>query len=181
MLSIMKLILDAMARLEKWIAGICIATIMVLMVMDVFGRNVLKDGIVWAQKLSLHLMLWAGLLGASITSSKGGHLRPEIADKLWPKSFQPVLKSLEHFLISAFCATMAFFALKYILHSLETGDKTPVTELPMWLVQGVIPYTLASMAVRHFTYAFISEIRPKDLNEAEEALQLEAEVSGKGE
>ncbi len=181
MVNSIKTVLGGMARVEKWIAGLCIATIMVLMVMDVFGRNILKDGIVWAQKLSLHLMLWAGLLGASITSSKGGHLRPEIADKLWPKSFQPALKALEHFLISAFCGTMAVFAVKYILHSIETGDKTPVTELPMWLVQGVIPYTLGSMAIRHLMYSLVAQIRPKDLNEAEEALALEAEVEGKGE
>lgn len=167
--------LAALAKIEKIIAGTCIAALTILMVMDVGRREILNEGIDWAQKFSLHMMFWAGMLGASIISSKGGHLRPEIADKLWPKKMLPLLKGIEHLLIAGFCAGLGFISLQFVRESLSLGTRNPVTDLPLWLVQAVIPYALGSMAFRHLMYAFSAELRPTDKNEAQEALEADIE------
>lgn len=163
-------IFGALAFFERIIAAACIGGLTLIMFLDVGMRETMKEGIVWAQKFSLHLMFWAGMLGAALVSSKGSHLRPEIADKLWPKKLHPVLKFIEHLLISAFCGYLAYIAARFVSQSLEAGQRNQVTEIPLWILQIVMPYTFISMSLRHLAYSILPSIRPADQNEAEEAL-----------
>jgi TRAP-type C4-dicarboxylate transport system permease small subunit len=175
MVALLSKILNLLSKVEKMIAATCIAALTLLMVMDVGKREFLREGIPWAQKLALYFMIWAGLLGAALTSAKGGHLRPEIADKIWPQSLHPILKTIEQFFIAIFSFTMGYIALEFVMESYKLGDKNPVTEISLWTVQSVIPYSLFSMGLRHIIYTFFSDLRPKDMNEAEEALAAEQE------
>lgn len=169
-MSAIRGILKGMATAERFIAALCIGGLTLVMFLDVGMRETMKEGIVWAQKFSLHLMFWAGMLGAALVSSKGSHLRPEIADKLWPKKLHPVLKFIEHLLIAAFCFYLGYIAVGFIAQSLESGQRNQVTEIPLWILQIVMPYTFFSMGIRHFIYSLAPSIRPVDQNEAEEAL-----------
>ena len=81
----MKSFIDGLDRVQRILAGICIALLSVLISLDIFGRELFSHGFHWAQKTSVYLMIWAGFLGSSLTNNKGAHLRPEIADKLWRK------------------------------------------------------------------------------------------------
>jgi TRAP-type C4-dicarboxylate transport system permease small subunit len=172
--------LNILGKIEKAVAAICIAALTLLMVFDVGKREFLNEGIPWAQKLALYFMIWAGLLGASLTSAKGGHLRPEIADKVWPVRFHPILKTIEQLLIAFFSFSMAYVAFEFVLESNKLGDVNPVTDIPLWIVQAVIPYALFTMGLRHLIFFAFPSIRPKDVNEAEEALAAEAELLGGG-
>jgi TRAP-type C4-dicarboxylate transport system permease small subunit len=169
-------ILALLAASEKMIAGLCIGGLTIIMFADVGAREVFKEGISWAQKISLHLMFWGGMLGVAVVSAKGAHLRPEIGEKLWPKKLKPVLKTLEHLLIAAFCATMAVVSVNFVLESNASGQRHPVTDIPLWILQMVLPYVFVSMTLRHVAYALLPSIRPADVNEAEEALALEKEA-----
>lgn len=171
-------ILAALATVEKAVAAFAIGALTLIMFADVGARELFKGGMAWAQKLSLHLMFWAGLLGVAVVSSKGAHLRPEMGEKLWPEKLKPVLKAIEHFLIAAFCAAMAIVAIKFVLQSKADGQRNPVTDIPLWILQSVLPYTFISMTLRHLAYSFIPALRPADVNEAEEALALEKEAHG---
>ncbi len=176
MTSLISSSLIVLGKIEKVVAAICIAALTLLMVVDVGKREFVGEGIAWAQKLALYFMIWAGLLGAALTSQKGGHLRPEIADKVWPQSLHPVLKTIEQFLVAMFCLGMGWVALEFVIESHKLGDINPVTDISLWMVQAVIPYALFSMGIRHLIYTFFTELRPKNLNEAEEALAAEKEL-----
>ncbi len=169
-------ILAALATGEKLIAGLCIGGLTVIMFADVGAREIFKEGISWAQKVSLHLMFWGGMLGVAVVSAKGAHLRPEIGEKLWPQKLKPVLKAVEHFFITAFCIAMAAVAVNFVLESKASAQRHPVTDIPLWVLQIVLPYVFISMAVRHLFYAIFPSVRPADRNEAEEALALEKEA-----
>lgn len=171
-------ILGITAFVERFIAALSIGGLTVVMFLDVGMRETMKEGIVWAQKFSLHLMFWAGMLGAALVSSKGSHLRPEIADKLWPKKLHPVLKFIEHLMIASFCSYLGYIAARFVGQSLESGQKNPVTDIPLWILQIVMPYTFFSMAIRHLCYTFVPSIRPADKNEAEEALAEQKVTEG---
>ena len=169
-------ILAVLAASEKLVAGLCIGGLTIIMFADVGAREIFKEGISWAQKISLHLMFWGGMLGVAVVSSKGAHIRPEIGEKLWPEKLKPVLKAIEHFFIAAFCAAMAAVAINFVLQSKGDGQRHPVTDIPLWILQIVLPYVFISMTLRHLVYSFIPSLRPAAVNEAEEALALEKEA-----
>lgn len=177
-MSVVSRILALLSASEKLVAALCIGGLTVIMFADVGARELFKGGMAWAQKLSLHLMFWAGLLGVAVVSSKGAHIRPEIGEKLWPEKLKPLLKAIEHFLIAAFCAAMAAVAINFVLQSKTDGQRNPVTDIPLWVLQIVLPYTFISMTLRHLVYSLAPSLRPADVNEAEEALALEKEAQG---
>ncbi len=148
------------SRIETWAAASCFALMAVLTLLDVISREALRSGVVWAQKSSVYLMIWGGFLGATLTTARGTHLRPEIADRLCPARLHGLLAVLGNLMTSVFCGGMAFFAIRYVLETRSMGDVSVVTGVPVWVVQLVIPYVFASMAVRFLAYSFWPALRP---------------------
>lgn len=171
MMNLIKSIVDKVTLIEKIIGGTCFAILTFLMAMDIGSREVFNEGIDWAQKGSIILMIWGGIIGASLTTAKGGHLRPEIADKLWPDSLKPFLKVVEYLIITAFCVFMFYLSLTHVVESKEMGDIHPIISgLPIWTVKVIFPYVFVSMAIRHFIFAIFPDLRPNELGELGTAL-----------
>jgi TRAP-type C4-dicarboxylate transport system permease small subunit len=153
-------ILNFVYQIEKFISAAGFALMTLLVLLDIFSREVLKVSFPWSQKSAVYLMIWLGFVGASLTSAKNAHLRPEIADKLWQGKLKPVGGFLEQLVIATFCLTMAYVSAGYIQESKTMGDHSVVTGIPMWILQLAIPYAFTSMGFRHLIYSLIPSIKP---------------------
>ncbi len=147
-------ILNTMTRIERIAASILIAILTVFVVLDVGSREMFKTGIPWAQKGAVYLMIWAGFLGAVLVTQKVEHLRPEIADKFWTGKLKPFYLRAHNFIVFCFCACMAYYSVLYVLESREFGDRNVIIDMPMWLLQAVIPYAFTSMSLRYLYFIF---------------------------
>jgi TRAP-type C4-dicarboxylate transport system permease small subunit len=147
-------ILDIMTRLERFVASALILILTVFVVLDVGSREIFEAGIPWAQKGAVYLMIWAGFLGAVLVTQKVEHLRPEIADKFWTGKLKPFYLRAHNFIVFCFCASMAYYSALYVLESREFGDRNVIIDMPMWLLQLVIPYAFTSMSLRYLYFIF---------------------------
>jgi TRAP-type C4-dicarboxylate transport system permease small subunit len=63
--------------LDLFLEGL-VAIVMGVLVVDVtwqvFTRHILKDASSWTEELATYLMIWVGLLGASVALRRGAHL-----------------------------------------------------------------------------------------------------------
>lgn len=173
---------SAVGRLLNWIylgeraiASAAFGVMGILLLIDVTGREVFDHGFHWSQKIAIYLMIWGAFLGSSMTSAKAAHLRPEAATRLWPRRFKGVFEGAAELFTTLFCVFFAYISVLYVTETLEFGDKGTVTELPMWIIQVVIPYTFISMAFRHLMYVFFPSIRPVPKKE-HDAAQLEEDL-----
>jgi TRAP-type C4-dicarboxylate transport system permease small subunit len=90
-------------------------------------------------------------LGAVLVTSKAGHLRPEIGDKLWAK--RPLLFiRIQNFLTLCFTVFFLYASYNYVAESYEFGDKSVALKVPLWFLQLIIPYTFFSMSLRHLYF-----------------------------
>ena len=141
---------------EGWLAIISVTAMTLLVVLDVFARELFNSGFPWAQKGAVFLMIWAGYLGAILVSSKASHLRPQIADKLWLKigkdSGELWFVRIQNLVTLLFCIMFSYAAFNYVIDSHDLGDKSVVTGIPLWVLQLVIPYTFFSMAIRNIYF-----------------------------
>lgn len=149
---------DTLTKIEKAVAGTGILVLTVFIVLDVLSREIFRVGFPWAQKSSVYLMIWAGFLGAALTSEKAAHLRPEIADKLWGEKFKLVFVRVQNFLIMSFCLMLAYYSLKYVQETHEFGDMNVIINIKMWVLQIILPYTFLSMALRHLRFIIQPEV-----------------------
>ncbi len=114
----------------------------------------LPGGVIWAQKLTLHMMLWVSLLGASIATYERSHLALEMGEKLWPAQALRFVKAAAHGVTSAFCLVCAVLAVHLIGKQQEEGLLVEANRwLSVWQSFLIMPYAFAAMAVRFLAQA----------------------------
>jgi TRAP-type transport system small permease protein len=87
-------VLHRIARLVEIITAaplIAAGAVMVGVVLAAtFSRYVLNDPITWSEELARYLMIWIGLVGASVTLRHGEHIRITAISMLLPKPVRMV-------------------------------------------------------------------------------------------
>ncbi len=145
---------EVLTKIEGIFASALVAILTVFVILDVGAREIFRTGIPWAQKGAVYMMIWAGFLGAILVAQKVEHLRPEVADKLWTGKLRPVYLRLHNLLVFGFTAAMTYYSWTYVLESREFGDRNVIIDMPMWVLQAIIPYTFFSMSLRYFYFIF---------------------------
>jgi C4-dicarboxylate transporter DctQ subunit len=145
-------ILDLLNSVEKILAAALIFLLTTLVVIDVGAREIFRTGLPWAQKGAVYMMIWAGFIGAILVCHKVEHLRPEVADKLWKGRARSFYLRFHNLVVLLFTATMTYYSFRYVLESREFGDRNIIIDMPMWLLQAIIPYTFLSMSLRYFYF-----------------------------
>lgn len=145
--------IKVLGSIERFMATLFIGAMTLLVIFDVFSREVLNQGIPWAQKSAVYLMIWGGFLGAVMISEKAGHLRPEVADPIWGKK-QWLFVRVQNFITILFCSFFLYASYKYVGESIQFGDKSVVLKVPLWTLQLIIPYTFTSMGIRNIYFLF---------------------------
>lgn len=149
----MKSFIDILGRVERILAALFMGAMTILVVFDVGSREIFNQGIPWAQKTAVYFMIWGGFLGAVMVSEKASHLRPEVADKLWSKKPELFVR-IQNLITLVFCFTFTYASISYVAESLEFGDKSVVLQVPLWVLQLIIPYTFLSMGLRNLYFLF---------------------------
>jgi TRAP-type C4-dicarboxylate transport system permease small subunit len=127
------------------------------------------NGLIWSQTLGLSLMLWIGILGASMAAKERRHLALEIGSKIWPKPLKRPVKILAGVVVSLFCAVLAYLA--FTLIQAEYADYDPVYRtgvfpglaLPKFAVYAVLPYGFFMIVFRYFR----GNLSGEDISEAD--------------
>lgn len=150
----MEKILNYLTSIERFLASLLVIILTSFVVLDVGARELFKVGIPWAQKGAVYMMIWAGFLGAILITQKVEHLRPEVADKLWKGKLRPFYLRFHNLMVFGFTLTMAYYSYQYVMESKEFGDRNVIIDMPMWLMQAIIPYTFLSMSLRYLYFIF---------------------------
>jgi TRAP-type C4-dicarboxylate transport system permease small subunit len=115
---------------------------------DFLGRELFGRGIAWAKEAASFLMIWVGFIGASVAAAGGRHLRIEALDRLLPPATARRLYRATHLLAAGITAFLAYLGLRYCLESYGFDERSAVLDLPLGLVQAVIPIALLTTALR---------------------------------
>jgi len=113
-----------------------------------------KGGLIWAQKLTLVMMIWVALLGASMATYERSHLSLEMGEKIWPKPWVRFVKAAAHGVTSAFCIVCLLLSIHLVQSQASEGIRIEANRwLSMWQAFLIMPYMFAAMAVRFFAQA----------------------------
>ena len=128
-----------------------------LLIGDVLGRELLGAGIFGAQKMAVYAAVVAGFLGLALATSANTQLRPAFLDHLLRG---PVVDRVGDAFACLFYLFLAVVALQFIQQSMEFEDRAAVLYWLLWPIQIVIPYALASTALRHGIFAGWPMLKP---------------------
>jgi TRAP-type C4-dicarboxylate transport system permease small subunit len=133
-------------------------TTVLIAVVQAFVRLV-PEGIVWAPYVALCLLLWVGLLGASMATYAGRHLALEMGEKLWPEKVRPIARASAKLVAGGFTAFLAALGASSLMEHFASWSESPqsavipAAEIPKWIVFSVIPFAFLVMTARFVGYA----------------------------
>lgn len=123
----------------------------------------LPNGLVWSQTLGLVLMLWVGVVGASMATREHRHLALDLGSKLWPKKLLPAVQGVGNIVTALFCLSLGILACVSIRDHFRDWSDTdgaggvfPALAIPKWIAYVGLPIGFSVMTVRFFAQALES-------------------------
>lgn len=138
---------DAWASVERWLILVLLFAMLGLAVFQVFLRNAFSTGIEWADVTVRHLVLWVGLLGASVAAKENRHLSVDIASRIIPAKWHHLLEALLSLVTAAVCGVLFFGALLFTKFLYEEGTGTLQGAWAL-LAGGILPLAFIAVALR---------------------------------
>jgi len=152
--------LRALSTLEKAVCIIGFTGITGALFLDLAGREVLGKGLFGAQRFAVYCMVVVAFLGFSLAVEWRAHLGIEVADKLTPRAWDPVMRRLEDAAAAAACLFLAYWAWRFVAGSFRDGSVGQGLVVILWPIQSVLVWCFASSALRHAAYAGWPSLKP---------------------
>ena len=86
-------------KLEEWIGGSLFIVMLVILVLQIFARQVLDNPLIWSEELSRLIFVYVGMLGVSMGIRSQQHIFIDFLYTKFPKSMQKVVFTIIQFLI----------------------------------------------------------------------------------
>jgi TRAP-type C4-dicarboxylate transport system permease small subunit len=145
---------DLFAGLERWLIVILLLCMIGLSFTQVVLRNFFSTGIDWADVVIRHMVLWVGLIGASIGAKEKRHLHIDIASRLIPAKWFHLVEAFLCLVTAAVSLLLFWASYLFVRFLYEWG--TGMLEGKAALLAGLIlPIAFAGVALRFLRRAFL--------------------------
>ncbi len=154
-----KVMLQRALRVLHWLEnGLLLGLIfgaVCLAITQIVLRNSGADALLWADQALNILVLWIAMSGALVASRENNHIAIDLVQHYLPEKWLKAVTSLTQFATAAACGVAAWYGYHFVREEVEYGD-IAFLQIPMWLCEAIIPFTLAVISVRYLTYGLNS-------------------------
>jgi len=111
-------------------------------------RNFFDSGIVWIDPLLRVLVLWLGLLGATVATRNNKHISIDLLSRFLKRDIYCLVQSVVAQVSAWTCLVIAWYGLNWIRIDYEDGTASFVG-IPAWMLEVVIPAAFALIGLRY--------------------------------
>ena len=142
---------------EDFLLIILLAVMILLATTQIFLRNVLDMGLIWADELVQVLVLWLGLLGAMAASRDDNHINIDLFTRFLPPRLQLLTRMLCAAFTALVCCVIAWHSFRFVGMEREFGT-TIMGKYPAWIFESIIPLGFGLISYR-YTLNFFLHLR----------------------
>ena len=135
-------------RAEDALLVLLLTAMIVLASTQILLRNLLDSGFVWIDPLLRVLVLWLGLIGATVATRNNRHIRIDLLSKLFSRNTHRLIQSIIGQVSAWTCLVVAWYGFKWIQMDYVDG-LTSFAGVPAWLLEVIIPVTFALIGLRY--------------------------------
>jgi TRAP-type C4-dicarboxylate transport system permease small subunit len=135
-------------RVEEALLVLFLGTMVVLAFTQVMLRNLFGTGLLWADPLVRHFVLWAGFLGGALATGAERHIGIDALTRFMSPRFKAGSQALTSLFAAVACSFLAQAAWTFLLSEKSAGSTT-VLDIPVWAGASIIPAGYMLMAL-HF-------------------------------
>lgn len=152
----------------RWIEKIEIAVLVfsfaamtALLLADVIGREVFRQGLFGASYYALYFLILSAMLSFDVAIARDAHLRPTAFDGLVPESWDPTMRRIGHVISAVIAMFVIWGAWIFIAETRFFNEHNPTIRLPLWPMQVPLLIGFGVSFLRHLAYAAYPGIAPR--------------------
>ncbi len=143
------------ARFEEGILCLLLGTMIVLACLQIALRAFFDSGLLWADPLLRYLVLWSGLLGAAMATSRGKHIALDIASYLLPMWLHPLVLLACHLFSLLTSTVLSWASILFVRSEMEYGGPG-LLAIPSWVWNLVFPLAFLLITLRYLKLFIIT-------------------------
>ena len=147
--------IDRLHRAEDGLLACLLIVMIALAGTQILMRNLFDSGFVWIDPLLRVLVLWLGLIGATVASRHNKHIRIDLLSRYFKRNTHRLIQSLVAQVSAWTCLVIAWFGMDWI--RLDYADAvTTFGGIPAWTVEVIVPLAFALIGLRYLVRSFRS-------------------------
>lgn len=152
---------DKIGRLEQFLIGVLLVTMILVAFMQIVLRNFFATGVDWGDSLVRYLVVWVGFVGAAIAAKESKHITIDVLSRWLSGTRQRVIQAITHICCAIVCGLLTWAGIKFIWFEAEMGG-TVFFKLPVWVPELIIPISFGLMTLRYTLRLFTPPRKPAD-------------------
>lgn len=154
---------DTTHAIEIGLVALLLITLIVLGAAQIFLRNAFDSGLLWADPLMRHIVLWLGALGAALASARMNHITVDALSRVMPARFKPARRFLVYGATALAAWVLTIAALRLVRDERSYGE-IAFLGIPTWVLQVILPVAFAIVTYRSLVAIFLAR-EPAELGE----------------
>ncbi len=155
-------------QMEELFISLLLLAMIFLASLQIFMRILFDSGLVWADPLLRHLVLWVGMLGAALATRYGKHITIDILSHLLPARGLLWLNLVLNLFAVVVCGFLTWAAFLFIKNEIAFGSGRELVGIPVWAWNLIFPLAFALMTARFSAKVFahgVTLLHPGRLSE----------------
>lgn len=134
-------------KIEKFVAGVCVTVMAVLVFANVIARKVFGHSLAFSDEMSTYLFVLMSFMGTAIAARRNAHLGLSIiTDRVNPRA-RTVINMVTYAIAAVFCLLIVIFGVQMVISQYRLGQETAAMQWPEWIYGSFVPIGAAfSMA-----------------------------------
>lgn len=146
---------EFLATLEQTLSVVFLAAMVLLAFLQVLLRNLWGFGLPWVDILLRHMVLWLGIVGASLATRMKRHIRIDVLPRHFPLRLQQIVERGILLFAAVVSILLGLGAVDLVQQEWATGS-VAFGSVPVWVLQLVLPVGFAVLAFRFVLDVFAS-------------------------
>lgn len=161
-----------LAKVLGWIVGFVLYAMMLLVFINVIFRYFLNRPIVWAEEVSVLMLVFTALFGSYVGMVDRRMARITAIVNKVPMPWKKALNLLAQLFIVYLLVFLVVFGIQFVLTPYMLTQKTATLRFPMWIFYSFVPIAsglmLFHMILDIFRYFLLGEFSMDDDSNVEE-------------
>jgi C4-dicarboxylate transporter DctQ subunit len=141
--------IDRLHRAEDGLLALLLTTMIVLAGTQILMRNLFDSGFVWIDPLLRILVLWLGLIGATVAARHNKHIRIDLLSRYFSRNTHRLIQVMVRQVSAWTCLVIAWYGMDWIRLDYEYSV-TSFAGIPAWSVEIIVPLAFALIGIRYF-------------------------------
>jgi TRAP-type C4-dicarboxylate transport system permease small subunit len=147
MKNILQKIDRSLYQTENVLVFLILGMMVVLSFLQVLLRNFFDTGILWADILLRHLVLWVGFIGAALATRTEKHINIDLLSRIVSKRYLLPVKIVTRLFAIIICAILTRASYLFLMSEKEAATIV-FKNIPGWYLQIIIPVGFLLIGVR---------------------------------